>query len=251
MEQAYVPTTQLGELDRQDLELDTPVCQKSGTYQCWWLSLLEVARATDMLSSTFKEGGKLNLYYATGYRAIPAEGTLPEGVILVGKTDEEKLREKRLEVYGPKWQRMIMFFLLDKSNGFVWYRNNATFPTSGRKTELEKLLANLGVTGITFCKPLIPYSAGVSGMVNGLLDGVRVLVDKKSHAMSGIVVKPEKPEAGKKIKVFNHSTGITDMCWVQPAGKDDASLKLRSKLGDTVLNWILPLTITKPQVNPV
>ena len=84
-------------------QLDQPAFQKVGTWHCWWLSLLEVAQATNKLNPILKEeGGKLHAYYRTGNRPIAAKGDLPEDI---------SLQKPELEVYGPEWQRMIMFFL--------------------------------------------------------------------------------------------------------------------------------------------
>ena len=221
-------------------QLDQPAFQKAGTWQCWWLSLLEVARATDKLNSTFEEGGKLYAYYKTGGKSIPAEGNLPEDV---------NLEKPELEVYGPEWQRMIMFFLWDKSNECPWNKtHNTTCLTSQRKAELEKLLNYLGVTGITFGTPRSPIEANVSAVVNdGLANNQRVLVDKKNHAMSGIVesIRPEdsNQKAYNKIKVFNQQTQETFMCWVREH-PEDKKLMLLSESGKTQLNWILPLILT-------
>ena len=217
-------------------QLDQPALQKAGTWQCWWLSLLEVARATDKLNSIFKEeGGKLYAYYKTGGRSVPVEGCLPEDFVL---------EKPKLEVYGPEWQRMIMFFLWDKSNECPWHIHTDTLPTSQRKAELEKLLSYLGVTGITFGTPRNLIEINVSGVVNGLSNNQRVLVDKTNHAMSGIIIQPEgsNQEAYNKIKVFNQQTQQTFMCWVREHPKDK-KLTLLSESGNTQLNWILPLTI--------
>ena len=220
-------------------QLDQPALQKAGTWQCWWLSLLEVARATKKLNSTFKEeGGKLYAYYRTGNKRIPAEGNLPGDV---------SLQKPELEVYGPEWQRMIMFFLWDKSNNCPWHIHTDTLPTSRRKDELEKLLNYLGVTGITFGTPRNLIESNVSAVVNGLSNNQPVLVDKTNHAMSGIVelIQPEdsNQKAYNKIKIFNQQMQKTFMCWVREHPKDK-KLMLLSESGNTQLNWILPLIIT-------
>ena len=103
---------------------------------------------------------------------------------------------------------MIMFFLWDPSNECPWYKHTTTRQTSLRKAELEKLLSYLGVTGITLGTPRVLIESNVSTVVNKeLANNQRVLVDKKGHAMSGIV-QPVQPEdsnqkAYNKIEIFN------------------------------------------------
>lgn len=82
---------------------------------------------------------------------------------------------------------------------------------------------------------------------NELANDQRVLVDKKGHAMSGIVqsIQPEdsNKKAYDKIKVFNQQPQETFTCWVREHPKDKM-LMLLSEDGETQLNWILPLIIT-------
>lgn len=235
-------------------ELDQPARQKANNYQCWWLSLLEVARANGKLDSTFKvEGGKLYTYYVTGDRPVPAEGQLPAGVteadpkfkpLIKDKSDWKKLT--KLLVYGPQWQRMIMFFLWDKNNKCPWHLPNDTVQTSERAKELGTLLGYLGVTGITFGTPRALVESSVLERVNELQHGQRVLVDKTLHSMSGVVEHVQPPEPNtqpyNKIYVFNQATQKTFVCWVRKDTKDQ-KLKLISESGATVINWFLPLTI--------
>lgn len=212
-------------------ELDQRAVQKPGTMQCWWLSLLEIARDTKKLDTTFgNKESKLYAYFTASGRPIPEQGDLPAGA---------KPKNPELEVYGPMWQRMIMYFLWDKNNKCPWYVCSVTVPTSKRVEELTKLLGYLDVAGITFGSPRNLIPSNVSQVVNGLSNSQRVLLDKPSHAMSGIAeVGLEVPKT--KIKVFNQETKITFQCWVQTDPKDK-TLKLLSGSLKTQINWILPV----------
>jgi hypothetical protein len=90
----------------QDAELDRRVYQKDGTLQCWWLTLLEIARDSGKLNSTFQEGIPLHTYYTANPRPpIPNKGGVPKGA------PQNVKNNALLEVHGPKWQRMIMLIL--------------------------------------------------------------------------------------------------------------------------------------------
>jgi hypothetical protein len=236
-------------------ELVQPARQKANNNQCWWLSLLEVARASGKLDSTFKaEGGRLYTYYVTGRKSVPEEGQLPAGVtaadpkfklLIEGGSDWGDFT--KLLVYGPQWQRMIMFFLLDKDNKCPWHLPNDTVQTSDRAKELGTLLGYLGVTGIAFGMPRTLVESSVRERVNELQPGQRVLVDKTSHSMSGIVEYVQQPPEPNtppyiKIRVFNQATQKEFVCRVR---KDtaDQKFKLICESGKTVINWFLPLTI--------
>lgn len=219
-------------------ELDRPAIQKANTMQCWWLSMLEIARATGKLKPIFEKGGVL---YNT---PVPAEGGMPAKTIY--KVEE---KNRKLEVYGPEWQRMIMSFLL----ACRWHLKSDTVNSSDRAEALTNMLGFLDVKGITLGEPLSLTQFNVSDRVNQLSDGQRVIVDKIGHAMSGIVefVQPEDPskKGYNRIRVFNqqrNQTGeqVTFMCWVKK-DKTDGKNKLLSTTGTWELNWILPVTIEK------
>ena len=240
-------------------ELDKRAVQRDRTKQCWWLSLLEAARASGKLEIIFKEGGRLHAYY--GGKEIPAEGELPE----VNQRKAGKVDHPELEVYGPKWQRMIMFFLWDKNYAPRWrYGYNITVQTSDRKKELEILLDGLGVNGlvvnglvvtvIALQAPTLIGERNASKIFKGLLDNQRVLVDKREHSMCGIVKLADSSKSYKRIEVYNPAKSQTQKAIdyiLKEVGEDEkrklvgeVHVKVNGKLTTQKfeLNWILPLT---------
>ncbi|KAK6344112.1 hypothetical protein TWF696_007759 [Orbilia brochopaga] len=240
---------------KKRFQLDDPVEQASGTYQCWWLSLLEIARASDKLDYTFlHEEGTLRKYFTD--KKIPDKGELPPDhkapKAKPKKEDDKSKKEKPgdREVYGPEWQRMIMYFLKTTT-----WRHNAddTVMTSSRPAELKELLKVLGVTGIdvTTITPINLVSGQVATKITDFQLGQRLLVDRKgtnneSHCMSGIVESDPQGPAFKLIKVYNQSTGNTFPCRVIQDKKDKNDKVPPDYLvtpKGRKLNWILPVGI--------
>ncbi|CAH0057909.1 unnamed protein product [Clonostachys solani] len=207
-------------------ELDKPVQQMRGTWQCWWLALLEVARVSGKLEPIFKEQGMLGKFYdkrraeisakRTGGKEVPDEGELPEGLIekhsdlksflqIKTKTGPVLNSEKtKFFVYGPEWQRMVMFFLLETSDKAPWNMPAGTVNTSDRAKVLALLLQRLGVKGISFGKEHNVTGFELSNRVDDLDHHQYWILDKANsdksirtgHCMAGIVerVPPPEPE---------------------------------------------------------
>lgn len=243
-------------------ELDDRAFQKLGNYQCWWLSLLEVARDAKKLDPIFAKGGKLYNYYVAGGKAtpwVPDEGQVPTNLsdkdpkFTSLKTDKKFNWEsfKKVLVYGPQWQRMIMYYLWDKDNKCPWHLPDDTVNSSARAEELATLLRYLGLTGITFGTPRTLIESTVRDVVKSLKPGQRLIVDKTGHAMSGevMLVEETKRKTYNKIEVFNQAKKEQTMpddifpCWVRESTKDGKT-KLLSKTGNTVITWFLPVVVT-------
>lgn len=216
-----------------------------GNYQCWWLSFLEVARASEKLHDIFQSTGRLGAYYAQ--HAIPAEGVVPEGflrtrpmceaIMRVG-TDQANADWTALKnnlVYGPEWQRMIMFYLLDPANGCNWKMPSDEVNTSYRPSELHVLRDYLGIAGIEV-ETGKSLSFEVEKKVSGLKNLQWLIVDKPKHAMAA-QVQQLSPATGTKlvvnrVNVYNQASGAEFACELT---KDKT--KLKSTTGDTVLTY--------------
>ncbi|CAG9970431.1 unnamed protein product [Clonostachys byssicola] len=205
-------------------ELDKPVQQMRGTWQCWWLALLEVARVSGKLEPSFKEQGTLGKFYekrraeisakgADG-KGVPNEGELPEG--LVEKHSDLKAflqinpktgpvldsAKTKFFVYGPEWQRMVMFFLLETSDKAPWNMPAGTVNTSDRAKVLTLLLQRLGVKGISFGKEHNVTGFELGNRVDDLDHNQYLILDKANsdksirtgHCMAGIVERVPTPE---------------------------------------------------------
>jgi len=232
----------------KNYELDKQVIQKDGTWQCWWLSLLEAARDSEKLDHTFNDAnGTLNKYWQG--KAIPAEGELPPDIKAKNDTLKNQkppskivLKESK-EVYGPVWQRMIMYFLWDIGGWTGWYPASTTMSTSLRPAALAKMLVSLGVTGIGIPEKgakMTPVE--VLKTVGGLEPGTWVLMDKPGHAMSGRVVPVAAPKKGacpNQIIGYNQATEANLTCQVTT---DKNGLSHLIVTGTTTeINWLLPL----------
>jgi hypothetical protein len=294
-------------------ELSEHAFQRNLTRQCWWLSLLELARASGSLHATFSPGGKLFEYFEKRRRGeggggpvgdpIPAIGELPPSCpgndprleeyvncknwspsqetidrhkasqpapvssTLVGakptatkatvKMSESKIIKEVIEnqkiirrsrlVYGPDWQRMIMFYLLDQHAKSQWNWPHETINTNDRVEEHVKLLGILGVTGISFGQQLPLATPGLGALIDQLPDHQRVLVDIPNHAMSGVVaryVKQPKPEKTKsKVKNKSEKAGETDS-----SESEDEYEKPEKKPIATVKQPTEPVKKTSPEV---
>lgn len=238
-------------------ELSIPAVQKPGTKQCTWLALLEVLRSSGRLDETFTvKGGKLHTYYDAKGRRIPDEGELPSNPIPPNPTAKT---DRNLLVYGPMWQRMIMYFLLDGDNKFCWYMPTVTIATPKRPEELVSLMDNLGVAGVTFGKPFAMVPIFLSKTVKDLPVGKRLLVDKKGpdgsgHSMAGVVesVEPMEPKgrAYKRIRVYNQSTGDTLTYCVEKVG-DKMTLISEPRKGSTtryIIDWFMTVNFDAPKL---
>lgn len=235
-------------------ELDHRAIQKMGTNQCWWLSMLEVARASHKLDPIFSsQDSRLHKYYTEKGGWTPNEGELPSGMndqqpllrrlVKRSKNDRGKYpwdKLRKLLVYGPEWQRMIMYFLLD--NGAPYFLPNETCPTRDRSARLGLLIDSLGIRGITFPTSYNLTGLNVRGIVNGLLDGQWLIVDKTGHAMSGCVEQMQLPFPHNIIRVYNQARQESSVysVIVDPKSKTP---KLMEEGSETESNWIMPVNI--------
>ena len=183
--------------------LDERTIQNRGTHQCWWLSFLEILRATGRLDDLYKVGGILDV------------GEIP--------ADDGNL------VYGPNWQKVIMNYL----RGQKWiYQPNDTVNTSDRKNELYALLRILGITGVTIHNG-VSLGFNVKEKLKGFANGTILQVDKPNHAMSGTVGVQDKV---KGIQVYNQQTQAEIFYSINKDGK------LSSPSGKSVLNYCFEIT---------
>lgn len=150
-------------------QLTEKTIQKPDTYQCWWLSFLEILRASERINPLYEEGGILHL-------EVPHE----DGDL----------------IYGTNWQKVVMHYLRNHN----WnYGPRDTVNTSDRKSRLIDLLGILGIQGVTIQNG-ISLDFDVPNKLNGFQVGTRLQVDKPNHAMSGVV----QIQNGKRgILVFN------------------------------------------------
>jgi hypothetical protein len=182
-----------------------------------------------------------------------SEGDKKKGCLVLDTTspcesDDEWKTMKQESVYGPQWQKMIMFFLLS-SPGWSSPRASAP-PVEERIKRLETLLADLGVTGISLRGP---YYIGpeMNETVTSLSDGQFVLMDKPKHCMPGIVLRQ-----GSKFQIcgYNQSNGecftVSEKEEKQKnmSKKKEGNKKIVLKIdgdGDSAeLNFLLPVVVT-------
>lgn len=213
------PISMNAELDGQ-YALETPVRQKGGTNQCWWLSFLETLRDLDILGDAFKTGSLV---------------------------DKEPPDKKGKQVYGPKWQRTVMAHLKKQTGTDAWYKPEDTIQVSERPRELTRLLGLLGISNVTLKDPLTITPQNVDDKFAQLKVGQSVQVDKTNHAMSGVVVKREYTKKGKTktrkvIEVYNQASGNLFDC--RPQGKG-LERRLKSS-GGTEINFVIPIEIKPP-----
>lgn len=210
-----------------DNQLDQHVVQVDGTWQCWWLSLLDIARITGKLDPFFEtQGSHFYTYWnpPTGPRAIPEVGQVPTNIVYIDKGEPipenqvpNPLPKPERWVYGPVWQRKIMYYLLDRDNDRPWSRPNASSIKGVRITALMTLLGYLGITGITFGTPSSSNALELKGELNILSRGQNVLTDRSNegagsgHSMSGIVGSQDASGSpGDSIRVYNQSASKQD-----------------------------------------
>ncbi|KAF5646144.1 hypothetical protein F52700_1834 [Fusarium sp. NRRL 52700] len=242
-------------------QLDQHVLQVNGTWQCWWLSLLEVARITGQLNPLFETPGSHFYTYwnpPEGPRETPDVGKVPTRVVYLKEgvpIPEDKVpnplpKPERL-VYGPVWQRKIMYYLLDRNNDRPWYNPSSTSMKGIRIRELTKLLGYLGITSITFGEPSSSNGFKVKDELNALTRGQNVLTDKSvegtrsGHAMSGIVgSQDESGSPGDSIRVFNQSESKRDFVTfdLQQDSQEPKKYSLVSSAGET-LNWFMVVNV--------
>ncbi len=204
-----------------DYRIETPVKQRAGTNQCWWLSFLENLRDMDKLDDAFTKGPLAN--------TEPPEKS--------GKS-----------VYGPRWQRSVMKHLKKQTGKDTWYKPTDTVPVRDRPEQLERMMGLLGITGVSIETPISLTPFNLDEAMDKLEVGQSVQVDKTDHAMSGIVNERKykigsKHKTRKVITVYNQAKDTEFDVW--PQG-DPGQRKLTSKSGKTVINYIIPLGIKPP-----
>ncbi|KAF5252611.1 hypothetical protein FANTH_2506 [Fusarium anthophilum] len=242
-------------------QLDQHVVQVDGTWQCWWLSLLEIARLTGKLKPLFETpGSHFYNYWNTheGARAIPGVGQLPTSIVYIDKG--EPIPEDRVPnpfpkperwVYGPVWQKKIMYYLLDRDNDRPWSQPNASSIKSVRTTALTQLLGYLGITGITFGTPSSSNAFKLKGELNVLSRGQNVLTDRSNegagsgHSMSGTVGSQDASGSpGDSIRVYNQSMSKQEFVTfdLEQDSKESKKYALVSSSGET-LTWFMAVNI--------
>ncbi|KAL4724789.1 hypothetical protein ACLX1H_008235 [Fusarium chlamydosporum] len=125
-------------------------------------------------------------------------------------------------VYGPQWQRMIMFYLLEKGEDGAWNKALTACLFSQRQAALTNLLKILRVEGISV-DTAITLTADVSATINELHHDQYCLVDRVNpprlgedgvtndrqggHCMPALVkhIKSKEPKHSVKVEVFNQS----------------------------------------------
>jgi len=214
--------------------------------------LLEAVRISGKLNPLFLEGGMLHRYFVELNPALPQkwprENELPSKVTKDTTSIRQWLKAKNIAwdvgktrlVYGPQWQRMIMFYLLTKS----WVLPNDAHSGGSRPERLQRLLQLLQVQGIDFGKEWNAYGFNVETSLNNLKNNQLLIVDKGGHAMFGVV----KTKQRKMICVYNQqrpedNTEKSTDFWPRGVGKSSA---LKNKDG-TVLNYYLPVNIVQIQ----
>ncbi|KAK6541561.1 hypothetical protein TWF694_007366 [Orbilia ellipsospora] len=231
-------------------ELKKRVEQSRGTWQCWWLSMLEVARESGKLKHTFNEG-VLHTYFKD--RTPPVQGELPKDIkeknAKLKKDGSKDALKENLEVYGPIWQRMVMYFLWDVTKG-TWYSSGQTINTQFRPDALKNMLKLLGVEGITIpSKGAKMTATEVSKTLGGLPAETYVLLDKvnkegkQAHAMFGVIKKRMLQNPKKEVTqvdVYNQASGNSFTCKI---AKDQSNLDYLATPKGFKINWLLPLTI--------
>ena len=201
--------------------LDTPVRQKGGTNQCWWLSFLETLRDQEVLGDAFKTGN------------------------LVDKEPPDQKKGK--SVYGPKWQRTVMAHLKSQTGVDAWYKPEDTIPVRDRPAQLSRLLKILGVENVELKEPMVLTPINIDDKFKELKVGQSVQVDKANHAMSGIVETEEYVSKGKTktrkiITVYNQASGNEFTCRLRGKGMT----RNLSSAGGTEINFIIPIEIKPP-----
>ncbi|KAF4949369.1 hypothetical protein FGADI_8937 [Fusarium gaditjirri] len=234
-----------------DNQLDQHVIQADGTWQCWWLSLLEIARITGKLNPLFDTpGGHFYDYWnpPTGPRAVPGEGEVPTSIVYKGEPNPvDQVPNPERWVYGPVWQRKIMYYLLDRDNERPWSKPSASSIKAVRITALNTLLGYLGLTGITFGTPWSSNSFKLKDEFNALLRGQNVLTDRSNaasgsgHSMSGIVGPQDgSGSPGESIHVYNQSRSRQEFVDfnLQQDSNEPKKYTLVNKSGET-LSWFV------------
>lgn len=185
-----------------DYQLSQCAIQKTGTNQCWWISMLEILRLSGALAPLFADGGRLAL-------AIPVEN---------GTT-----------VYGPNWQKVLMSYVAE--NGWA-YKPGDTVMTSQRKDELLRLANSiLGLT-VTIGAPVYLIPSNTRTRVAALKAGDYVQLDKTRHAMAGTVAGAADD---RSILVYNQQSG-SELSYTVKHNK------LSTPSGKTVINFWLPIS---------
>ncbi|KAF5022673.1 hypothetical protein F66182_5221 [Fusarium sp. NRRL 66182] len=244
-------------------QLGEHVVQVDETWQCWWLALLEVARISGKLKPLFETKG--NDFYdyrhppaSSEPRAIPEAGEVPANVVYIlnGEPIPEDQVPKPLSkeaplgrwVYGPVWQRKIMYYLLDRDNNRAWSKPDAIVVIPGRSFALTNLLTYLGITGITFGTPWSNNGLKLKEALNELPQGQNVLADKTNtggrtgHSMSGIVGSQDASGSpGDSICTYNQSWSKQDFVTFD-LKEDSGKYILVSESGDK-LSWFMPVMI--------
>ncbi|KAF5724695.1 hypothetical protein FMUND_581 [Fusarium mundagurra] len=247
-------------MDAND-QLDQHVVQVDGTWQCWWLSLLEIARITGKLNPLFETPGSHFYTYwnpPEGPREIPEVGQVPTNIVYMDQgapipADKvpNPLPKPERWVYGPVWQRKIMYYLLDRDNNRPWSKPSASSIKGVRITALTTLLGHLGLSGITFGTPSSSNALKVKDELNALSRGQNVLTDRSNegggsgHSMSGIVgSQDESGSPGDSIRVYNQSMSKQDFVTFDLQQDSQVSKKytLVNTSGET-LTWFMAVNI--------
>ena len=177
------------DINTLDFELDKPAIQESGTFQCWWLSILEVIRLNGFMPKVLD--------------------------YIISRSQNIVDSISGLEAYGPRWQRVVMNYL---SNNH-WHRYDK--PRPGLRVgptrygpEFDRLRTLLGLDGIMLddkFQDLYPATSkttfdGAKKVSTESHEQMTYVVDKKAHAMVGMIMTLPEQESAKFL-IYNQAKG--------------------------------------------